>query len=167
VSAEPSDDDTLSGALEKARSSPELLRELCRGLDEDDASRKPGVGKLSAREHVGHLIEMELDVFRRRFERTLNEDRPRLAPVTMEHEVEEDRFGGRSFDDLCRDWEEARAETVLLVDRAEPDDWERVAEQPEGGQITFLELVAQWAKHDDDHLRQLEIIALNSRERNL
>ena len=65
------------------------------------------------------------------------------------------------------EWTRSRESNAALVAATDPDQWTRTAEHPQVGQATFLELVERWARHDVDHLRQIEILALNSRERNL
>jgi hypothetical protein len=167
VSEDRTEDMSLADCVARALAGPARLRELCGQLDEAAATRKPGRGKLSAIEHVCHLFDMERDVFGVRLRRVLNESSPRLAPVSMDHFVEESRWRGRTLADLAAEWEVERRVNIELVAAAEPEDFERVALQPDVGRITFLQIARQWARHDREHLRQLEIIALNSRERNL
>lgn len=158
---------SLVDCIAQALAGPVRLREICGELDDAAAIRKPGQGKLSAIEHLCHLHDMERDVFGVRLRRVLNESSPRLAPVSMDHHVEESRWRGRAFADLVAEWEAVRRSNIEIVAAAGSDDFERVALQPDVGRITFLQIVRQWARHDREHLRQLEIIALNSRERNL
>ena len=167
VMEETSETRTVPDALEVARASAERLSEICTELAEDDAQRKPGVGKLSAIEHVVHLLDMERDVFHVRFRRVLDEDAPQLASVSMEHLVEADRVESGDLAALVAEWLAERKVNLDLVAGTSEDQWDRVATQPDQGPLTFRELVHQWSRHDMDHLRQLEIIAMNSRERNL
>ena len=158
---------SLADCVAKALAGPRRLREICSDLDAVAVTRKPGQGKLSAIEHVCHLIDMERSVFGVRLRRVLEESSPRLDPVSMDHFVEEERWRDRAFAALVAEWEEARRANIERVTAADDDDLTRVALQPDVGRITFLQIARQWARHDREHLRQLEIIALNLRERNL
>mgnify|MGYP002623216650 CR=1 FL=1 len=155
-------------ALEAARAGPARLRELCADLDHSDCIRKPGVGKLSLLEHVWHLADMEQNVFGDRLRRVLEEDDPRLEPIdTEEHAIHDDVLEGRRLGDVLTSWEEARARNVALVEATTPEQWRRPVRHPQLGRATFLDVVRRWSRHDHDHLRQIEILALNCRERNL
>jgi hypothetical protein len=167
VDEDRTDELTLAECVATALAGPRDLREVCGELDDAAAERKPGVGKLSAIEHVCHLIDMERDVFGTRLRRILEEDAPRLDPVTMDHFVEPSRWEGRTFAELVDEWEAARQLNVELVAATEDDDLLRQGLQPDVGPIAFLQIVRQWARHDREHLRQLDILARNSRERNL
>ncbi len=165
VTAEPTLDEVVADCLAVARKAPQQLREICRELAEDDSRRKPGVGKLSAIEHVCHLRDMERDAFGLRLRRLLEEDVPGLERLNMDHYVDEARWRDKTFLQMVEDWEKHRRANIELVEATGPAEWARVGSQPDVGQITFVEVVKQWARHDREHLRQLEIIALNSRER--
>lgn len=164
---ERTDEMPLAHCVATALAGPGLVRAACDDLDHAAAIRKPGVGKLSAIEHVCHLIEMERDVFGVRLQRILDEDSPRLDAVSMDHFVDPARWQGRTLGDLIEEWEQIRRANVQRVAGAGNDDLDRIALQPDVGRISFLQVVRQWARHDREHVRQLEILARNSRERNL
>ena len=156
----------LDSCLERSRSGPGVLAETCRGLSDEDYRRKPGAGKLSILEHMAHMLDMERDVFSVRIRRVLEEDNPKLDPVDQEHFVDETRYAGRSFDNLYDEWTELRRANVDLVDGTDASQWPRPVRHPDLGNATFADVVHRWSRHDADHLRQIEIIARNCRERN-
>jgi hypothetical protein len=137
------------------------------GLEEADWRRKPGVGKLSLLEHLCHMIEMERSVFGARLRRILAEENPRLEPLNEDHFVDEAQWQDRSIEQLLDTWEEARAANLTLVSGTAPEDWDRPVQHPDLGPTTFGGVVRRWSRHDRDHLRQIEIIAINCRERDL
>lgn len=155
----------MKSCLERSRASPSALADSCRGLAEDDFRRKPGVGKLSILEHMTHMLDMERDVFGVRLRRVLEEQNPKLDPVDQEHFVEEARWADRTFQQVFDEWEKLRRANVDLVDTTGPADWERPVRHPDLGEATFADVVHRWSRHDADHLRQIEIIARNCRER--
>jgi hypothetical protein len=167
VSPPPKDREFIDGCLERTRAGPAGLADACRGLDDEDFRRKPGVGKLSILEHMSHMLDMERDVFGVRLRRVLEEENPKLDPVDQEHYVEEARYAGRTFQELFDEWEKLRRANVELVETTGPADWGRPVRHPDLGEATFADVVNRWSRHDGDHLRQIDIIARNCRERNV
>jgi hypothetical protein len=156
----------IDSCLERSRTGPGVLSETCRGLAEEDHRRKPGAGKLSILEHMAHMLDMERDVFSVRLRRVLEEDNPKLDPVDQEHYVDEARYEGRTFENLYDEWAELRRSNVDLVEATDDSQWPRPVRHPDLGNATFADVVHRWSRHDADHLRQIEIIARNCRERN-
>jgi DinB family protein len=167
LSSPPKDRSFIDACLERARTGPVALAETCRGLSDEDHRRKPGVGKLSLLEHMTHMLDMERDVFAVRLRRVLEEEDPALDPVDQEHSVDESRYAGRTFAELMEEWETLRRANVELVERTGPDEWSRPVRHPDLGKATFADVVQRWSRHDADHLRQIEIIARNCRERSV
>ena len=160
--------DVVRQSIETARSGPPTLRALCEGLDSKDCARKPGVGKLSLFEHVWHLLDMEREVFGPRLRQVLAEDAPVLQPLDIEeHAVRDEDDENHDLTEIIDAWETARLENVALVEGTGAAEWTRPLMHPLIGKATFVDLVRRWGRHDGDHLRQIEILALNMRERNL
>jgi hypothetical protein len=155
----------IDSCLERTRVGPGSFAEACRGLTEEDFARKPGVGKLSILEHMTHLLDMERDVFGVRLRRVLEEVNPKLDPVDQEHYVDESRYAGRTFQQIFDEWEKLRRANVELVEPTTAAEWARPVRHPDLGNATFADVVHRWSRHDNDHLRQVEIIARNCRER--
>jgi hypothetical protein len=159
------DREFVADCLERTRGGPGAIAETCRGLSEEDLARKPGAGKLSVMEHAIHMLDMERDVFGVRLRRVLEEDDPKLDPVDQEHYVDESRYAGRTFRQIFDEWEKLRRANVELVESTGPEEWARPVRHPDLGKATFADVVHRWSRHDADHLRQIEIIARNCRER--
>ncbi len=160
--------DVVAASLRAAREAPGKLRGLCTGLGERDCARKPGVGKLSLLEHVWHMLDMEREVFGVRMRRVLAEDDPNLEPLDVEeHTVRDEELEGHSLGDVIARWEVERLANLHLVEGTGPEQWRRPLRHPQIGRAKFVDLVSRWARHDAEHLRQIEILALNCRERNL
>jgi len=160
--------DVVAVSLAATAAGPPRLRELCAGLDDRDCLRKPGVGKLSLAEHLWHLRDMERDVFGPRMRQVLAENDPTLVPLDVEeHEDRDLEPATESLADVVAAWAEARAENIALVEGTTPEQWERPLLHPLIGRARFIDLVRRWGRHDAEHLRQIEILALNCRERNL
>ncbi|MCE9635942.1 MAG: DinB family protein [Planctomycetes bacterium] len=168
MQADPKDAEFIHGCVERSRAGPPAVRDALRGLSEDDARRKPGIGKLSIMEHLVHMLDMEREVFSVRLRRVLEEDNPRLAPVDQEHFVEEHRIADQAYGDVLDEWERLRLQNVQLVERTTEVEWCRPVRHPDVGEkATFADVVARWARHDGEHVRQIEILARNAHERGL
>lgn len=155
-------------SLDAAREAPIRVRALCEGLESRDAQRRPGVGKLSVLEHLLHLRDMEREVFGERLRRILDEDHPTLGPVRVEdHELDDATATELSASHLLDEWAAARAENISRVEATGAAEWQRQATHAHIGAATFADVVRRWARHDADHVRQIEILAMNSRERDL
>jgi hypothetical protein len=155
----------IGACLDRVRRGPPTLEETCRGLSEEDFLRKPGVGKLSLFEHIAHMLDMERDVFGVRLRRVLEEDNPKLDPVDQEHYEDAARYAGRTFGQLLEEWANLRRANIELVETTGEDEWKRPVRHPDLGNATFADVVNRWSRHDADHLRQIDIIARNCRER--
>jgi hypothetical protein len=155
----------VAGCLDRARAGPAAIGELCAGLGDEDHRRKPGIGKLSLFEHMCHMLDMERDVFGVRLRRVIEEDDPKLDPVEQEHYVDDDRYADRTFQQLFDEWVTLRRANVELVEATGPAQWKRPVRHPDLGNATFADVVNRWSRHDTDHLRQIEILARNCRER--
>jgi hypothetical protein len=168
VPVDPKDGQFIQGCVERAQAGPPAVRDALKGLSEDDARRKPGIGKLSIIEHLCHMLDMERDVFSVRLRRVLTEENPRLEPVDQEHVLDESRWRDRTYASILEEWERLRLENVQLVGRTGETEWARPVRHPDvGDKATFADVVARWARHDGEHVRQIEILARNAHERNL
>ena len=167
--SEPTDPaEIVRASLASAEAAPRRLRQLWHGLPDRDCVRKPGVGKLSLAEHLWHLRDMERDVFGARMRRVLAEDDPRLEPLDVEEHEDRDLEGSaETLADVVASWEAERRANVALVESTTPEQWQRPLHHPLIGRARFLDLVRRWGRHDAEHLRQIEILARNCRERNL
>lgn len=160
--------DVVRLSIEMAEAGPQRLRELWEGLEDRDCLRKPGVGKLSLAEHLWHLRDMECQVFGPRMRRVLEEDDPTLEPLDVEeHEARDRGQTSETLAQIVAQWEAARRANVELVRATTPEQWERPVHHPLIGRARFVDLVRRWGRHDAEHLRQIEILARNCRERNL
>lgn len=166
--ADPKDANFIRECLDMARAGPPAVRDAVRGLTDEDARRKPGVGKLSIIEHLVHMLDMEREVFSVRLHRVLEEDNPRLDPVDQEHLVDEERVRDRTYADVLDEWGRLREENCSLVAGTAEPEWQRPVRHPDvGDKATFADVVARWSRHDGEHVRQIEILARNARERGM
>ena len=135
---------------------PATVAALLSSLPADAAAweTRPDPERFSLREIVAHLADWE-DVWRERFERTLNEDKPLiLRPDVTERSVERGYADANPQECLARFTEDRTALAAWL--RSLPDTaWGRLAKLGNIGEIPLEALTALAIAHDSYHLRQV------------
>jgi hypothetical protein len=113
-------------------------------------------GEWSARTILAHFRDDEFLCMRVALERTLAEDLP-VVNFIEGHDWEPGRNRSRDRKEwLLADFALQRQATLGILRLLRPEDWDRRARRSEGPEFTVAQFVAAWAKHDDEHLRQLE-----------
>ncbi len=106
----------------------------------------------SPRQILGHLIDSEINVQRKRILTILNEDNPFLvqaAPPTTIDDQTSDGFA------LAQRWAKLRHETMHILDQLSSEEWERPARHSIFGATTLVEMAQFTAQHDRLHIKQL------------
>ncbi len=125
----------------------------------DDLLRVPkdaeGEEQWTALEQLAHLCEMErsYDAWVRR---ALREERPDLTgtfaePVAIPIEA----ANGHSAAELVHQLKMERAYTLGLIDGIPPDDFERTAVSPIFGELTVMQWLRSFYRHDRQHSAQI------------
>lgn len=125
--------------------------QLVKALEEPDLSRVTATGEWSPEEILAHLIDVE-GRYLARLRRVSLEQDPRLVPIrpdeaTYNHQVERE--------ELLRQFEAARVETLNFVKDLAPADWMRTAIHPSWGKVTLQILVQNLIEHDREHIIQI------------
>jgi hypothetical protein len=108
--------------------------------------------RFSALEQACHLRDIEIDGYHVRFGRTLTEDRPDLASIDSYALAEKHEYGA---DDALRAlvaFRNAREETVAMLEKLSPAEWERRASFAEYGEVSLRGLAHILRSHDLQHL---------------
>lgn len=153
--------DAVLGLVEGAdpmgilRGTPEEVRRLVAGMSEEAVATPEATGKWSVGQVVRHLADSEI-VWGWRLRMVLAHDRPELGGYDQDAWAQ--RLG---YEDAPLEWslEELaalRRGHLWLLDRASPDDLERVGVHVERGEESVAHLIRLYAGHDVLHLRQIE-----------
>ncbi|MGB4861488.1 MAG: DinB family protein [Tepidiformaceae bacterium] len=137
----------------------ELLA-AARSLSPEDALRVPkdaeGEEQWTALEQLAHLWEME-----RSYDawvlRALHEDNPELAgtmqtPVAIPIEA----ANGHTIAEMVECLERERTYTLGMIDAIRLDDFERTAVSPVFGQLTVMQWLRSFYRHDRQHGAQIQ-----------
>lgn len=137
----------------------ELLA-AARSLSPADAIRVPkdaeGEEQWTALEQLGHLCEMErtYDAWVRR---ALREDTPDLASTPWQSvDIPIEDANNHSVENLIRALELERAYTVGLIDGIALEDFERPSVSPIFGQLTVMQWLRSFYRHDRQHSAQIQ-----------
>jgi len=161
--------------LQRLARAPDDLAGALRGKSDDVLSRRPGPKKWAAKEVICHLRDIE-ELFMLRFHQMLGTDNPTFLVLgEMPPDPERWGVGGRVGMPLSPDrWAEERQylrndaalalnafrnrreETLALLGKLSPTQWQRGSAHVTLGRMTFEDWVALIAAHDDKHLGQLQ-----------
>ena len=146
--------------LEVIGTTPEKIRKLLEAMGPEQAEQAPAPGKWSAREIVCHLADCEV-AFAFRLRQTLAEDRHVMQPFDQEKWARQ--YAAYSAADALAAFTALRQWNVALVRSLGPADFEKTANHPERGDMTFRTIVETMGGHDVNHLKQVEAIAGKAR----
>lgn len=136
------------------------LLELARRLEEADAEvRDPeadGEAGWSAKEQLSHLAQMETS-YRAWVERALVEDSPDVSrgtesdPVAIPLAEAHEHTVAEHLDELGRQ----RERTLALIATIKPEQYERTASTPVFGELTVMQWLRSYYRHDRMHAAQI------------
>jgi hypothetical protein len=156
-----------------ARTADDLAAAL-QGRSDAAISRPPGPQKWSAKEVVCHLRDIE-ELFMLRFHYMLGTDEPTFLvlaemppdpgrwgiggrvgmPLSPDRWAEERQYLRNDAALALRAFRNRREETLALLGKLSPAQWQRGSLHVTLGRMTFEDWVALMAAHDDKHLGQL------------
>ena len=137
--------------LEVMAATPGRVRALVQGRDPDQLERPAADGAWSARNVIGHLVDVDI-VYGFRWRLALTADRPRYPGYD---EKLWSRLPGPPAARLCELLEGLREHNLLLLRSLSPAQWSRVAVHEEQGEEAVELMVRKVAGHDLAHLDQL------------
>lgn len=109
----------------------------------------------SALGHLCHLRDIEIDGYHQRFRRTLKEDVPDL-PSLDGHRLETERaYESQDPEFVLAAFQEARQQTLQMLNAISDLDYERRAIFAEYGNLSLRGLVHLLCSHDQQHLSGL------------
>lgn len=111
--------------------------------------------RLTALGQICHVLDVENEGYKVRFERTKSELAPVLADLPGEQMAATRNYANYDAAKVLRDFADARSETVETIKRFTPEELRRAAVF-EGKQTTLAGLVHFLCSHDYQHLSGLE-----------
>ncbi len=139
--------------LDQLEATPEILRRLMAGIDDDDARWKPAPDRFSIAEVLAHLSHSEGHCYRLRVDRFMTEDRPELEPDDAQMYL--DLYRDADPEDEFDHFEEQREDNVGYLRDLPVETGERKAIHKLAGEITLNQMLHEWVLHDLGHIRQV------------
>lgn len=146
--------------LDVYRATPQTLRALVQGVDEERARERPDEDSWSIVEVVAHLADAEANAYER-VRRMLAEDNPTFEGYDEQEWARARNYRAMHFGTALRRFEEHRAAQIGLLEQLDSDGWERPARHNQLGAITVSSITAHMTAHDAIHLAQIARIRLN------
>jgi len=131
-----------------------------RSLSRDDSLRVPvdaeGEEQWTALEQLAHLWEME-----RSYDswvlRALHEENPQLAgTLSVPVEIPIEKANGHTMEEMVDCLLRERTYTLGIIDAIRLDDFERTAVSPIFGQLTVMQWLRSFYRHDRQHAAQIQ-----------
>jgi hypothetical protein len=111
---------------------------------------------LSPLAQLCHVRDIEIDGYHVRLQRTLDEERPLLASIDTDGLAIERDYAHADATQALAAFRIAREQTLALIRRIEPPQWDRTAVFEGYGALTLRSLVHYLASHDQQHLAGLQ-----------
>jgi hypothetical protein len=148
-------EDQFGGFVETLEVTPIKVSNLLSGLGEEQLRFKPDNNTFSLKENLLHLRDLEVEGYRERIRLILAEHVPVL------HDVDGKRLASLRHYQLAdaayalRQFIQAREGNLAYIRNMTGFQWRRRALWNEK-EITLFHVVAQWAEHDLQHLREMD-----------
>ena len=134
---------------------PNTLRQMLAGLDDDMLCYRPAENEWSTKEIIGHLIETDIYAFQQRIQQILNEDHPQLISTwNMNQSIIDRQDNSKSITDLLNEFEAPRLSYTKQIENLTRAQMARSASHPIG-QLAVSDFVFEWPFHDMNHIQQI------------
>ncbi len=152
--------------IQRYANGPRLLREALEKVPKEALQWRPGPGKWSAHEVVGHCADSET-VSSTRIRFLIGEERATLQGYDQDRWAERMDYHAMPLELALRQVEQVRAWTSELVRRLPEDAWSREGTHTESGRYTAADWLRIYAEHLEVHARQIDriVAAWNARGR--
>ena len=150
--------DELKKLIGEAEQDPKRLAAAVSGLPEAVLLKKPGPGKWSIHEIVGHLADAEI-IFGHRIRQALADKEPIFAPIDQDLWTEHLGYTEAAIPELIAQIGVNRFHTLRLLKRVQPEVMTKTGYHPGHKEhVSLEEMVRYWVGHGPGHLAQIERI---------
>lgn len=132
-----------------------VLPAVVADVSAEDARWKPAGGAWSILEVARHLVDEEVEDFRKRLESTLRDPNEPWAANDPERWAVERKYNDGELGPVVRQFVEERRKSVAWLRGLVEADWRKAHIHPQFGPLRAGDLLTSWAAHDALHLRQV------------
>jgi hypothetical protein len=141
-------------AIEIVAGTPGVLRALLASVP-PSTLQEPVDDGWSPKDVVAHLLDVEQVAFTDRMRRILNEDRPRILPIDPSARLDQLDYRSWPPDRLLDELKRRRGENVAMLRGLSSEQFARVGDHAEAGEVSVSDLAHYCAVHDMMHLAQI------------
>ena len=146
----------LDQSIQVLEKTPDVLRAMLSGLDEDWVHNNEGGNSWSPFIVLGHLVHGEKTDWIVRTRIILEQGKNRMfEPFDRFAQLRDGK--GKSTKDLLKEFEKLRKKNIKTLKSFDitPDQYELTGIHPELGKVTLFNLLATWVAHDLGHIAQI------------
>ena len=143
--------------IESLEQTPLVLARVFQQLSPADLKRKDS-DEFSVLESICHLRDIEIEGYRERIVRILEEDKPSLADVDGARLAIERNYNNQEGQAALKAFCAARQKNVELLKNLRPKQLAREGTLENVGVISLERLIEMMIEHDQGHLAELQII---------
>ena len=144
-------------ALTQLAQTPDVVGGLLARLDEAQLSRPGDDGGWSMRQVVAHLRDAE-GVLHSRVQLMIAQDDPTLESLAVFAWAAAGDDRPETTAAIFQTYEASRRETLALLHRLPPSDWQRTGQHKEFGQVTIQQQASYFSAHEQTHLAALSAL---------
>ena len=143
-----------------------VLPVITQDVDDMDAKWKPANGAWSILEVVCHLVDEEIEDFRKRVRMGLANPKTPWSPIDPEGVAIERDYNSQVLSESVKRFVNERSASVTWLRSLQSPNWDQAYVHPELGPTYVGEVMASWAAHDHLHLRQItkRLYEMNGRD---
>lgn len=146
----------LKKHLDEAEKGPKKLAAAVSGLSDKILRYKPAPNKWCIQEIVGHLADAEI-ILGYRMRQMIADKKPVIAPVDQDEWARNLGYMEAVPAELVAQYGLNRHHNLRVLRRLKPEDLGRSAYHPEQqGNVDLEDMVQRLARHDANHLEQIE-----------
>jgi len=152
----------IDRSIEALRAFPAALRSFVSDLPREVIDWRPrswdGIPseRLTIRQQICHLRDIEADGYLVRFKRLLTETNPNLASIDTYALAESRRYDEEAIDKAFASFALARSETLRLLSVLMPGDLMRRGQFEDYGGVTLAGMIHFLCSHDQQHLAGIQ-----------
>lgn len=144
---------------------PNQLSNSIRGLSDDELRLKNSRDEFSALENICHLRDLELQGYRPRIKRMLDETDPALPDFDGARVAAESSYNNEPPGAALEAFQLARKENVETFRSLTEEQLRREAALEGAGKITLKRLAEMMREHDEGHLEDLRVLIQQMKRR--
>lgn len=150
--------ENFQGLVAKLSATPSTLAQHVTGISDEGMRVRNSTEEFSALENICHLRDIEIEGYEVRIVRILEESNPSLPDIDGVRLAIERDYNNQDSQSALKDFADARHRNIQRLKNLSPEQLELTGTLEGVGIVTLARLVEMMREHDEDHIRDLNII---------